>query len=94
MISLVAQRSWQLSHMDLKSTFLNGTLHDEVYIKQPPGFVVEGKESWVCEVLQSIYGFIQSPREWNNNLATSLQEVGLSPCPSIPVCSPTKIWTI
>ena len=84
MVSLVAQRGWQLSHMDVKSVFLNGTLHDEVYIKQPFGFVVEGKESWVCEVLQSIYGLCQSPHEWNDNLTTSLQELGLSPCPLDP----------
>ena len=84
MVSLAAQHDWPLSHMDVKSAFLNGTLHDEVYIKQPPGFVVESKESWVCEVLQSIYGLRQSSREWNDNLATSLQELGLSPCPSDP----------
>ena len=83
-VSLAAQRGWQLLHMDVKSAFLNGTLHDEVYTKQPPGFVVEGKESWICEALQSIYRLHQSPREWNDNLATSLQELGLSPCPSDP----------
>jgi hypothetical protein len=39
-------------HMDVKSAFLNGTLHDEVYITQPPGFVIPGQEYWVSKVLK------------------------------------------
>jgi hypothetical protein len=37
LMALAAQESWKLHHMDVKSTFLNGELEEEVYVKQPPG---------------------------------------------------------
>jgi hypothetical protein len=40
LLALVAQEGWPVHHMDVKSTFLNGELKEEVYVKQPPGFVV------------------------------------------------------
>ena len=42
--------------MDVTSAFLNGTLTEEVYMKQPEGFVEEGKENLVCKLKKSIYG--------------------------------------
>ncbi|XP_044482003.1 uncharacterized mitochondrial protein AtMg00810-like [Mangifera indica] len=43
-IALAAQRQWEISHLDVKSTFLNGWLEEEIYVAQPEGFVIEGKE--------------------------------------------------
>ena len=42
---MAAMRSWPLYHLDIKNAFLHGDLADEVYMKQPPGFVAQG-ESW------------------------------------------------
>ncbi|KAL2241052.1 UNVERIFIED_CONTAM: Retrovirus-related Pol polyprotein from transposon TNT 1-94 [Sesamum indicum] len=44
-ISLAAQNQWKIHQMDVKSTFLNGVLKEEVYITQPPGYVVQGQEN-------------------------------------------------
>jgi hypothetical protein len=60
-VLLVAQKCWNILHMDVKSAFLNGTLYDEVYITQPLGFVIPGQESRVCKVLKSLYRIHQSP---------------------------------
>ena len=39
MISLAAQKRWKIFQMDVKSTFLNGSLEEEIYVEQPTGFV-------------------------------------------------------
>ena len=51
--------------MDLKTTFLNGELTEEIFMKQPESFVEEGKDNIVCRLKCSIYGLKQSPRCWN-----------------------------
>jgi hypothetical protein len=42
--------------MDVKTTFLNGEIEEEVYIKHPDGFVIHGKESHVCRLKKALYG--------------------------------------
>jgi hypothetical protein len=42
--------------MNVKTTFLNGEIEDEVYIEQPYGFVIHGKESHVCRLKKALYG--------------------------------------
>ena len=46
-ISPAASMSWRVHQMDVKTTFLNGEIEKEVYIKQPDGFVIHEKESRV-----------------------------------------------
>jgi hypothetical protein len=43
MISLETQKIWSIHHMDVKSSFLNGYLEEEVFLEQPKGFEVQGK---------------------------------------------------
>lgn len=45
LISLSAQKSWSIYQFDVKSTFLNGVLKDEVYVQQPKRFITEGGEN-------------------------------------------------
>jgi len=46
--------------MDVKIAFLNGDLQEDVYMAQPQGFVVEGKEHMKCKLKKSIYGLKQA----------------------------------
>jgi hypothetical protein len=48
--------------MDVKTTFLNGEIEEEVYIEQPDGFVIHGKASHVCRLKKALYGLKHAPR--------------------------------
>ena len=50
--------------MDVKTTFLNGELIENVYMAQPKGFVIQGKENLGCHLKKSIYGLKQASRQW------------------------------
>jgi hypothetical protein len=59
--------------MDAKSTFLNGDLKEEVYVHQPPGFAILGKEGKVLRLHKALYGLRQAPRAWNAKLDSTLK---------------------
>ena len=61
---IVAMRDLELEQLDIKTTFLHGELEEEIYMDQPEGFIVPGKEDHVCKLKRSLYGLKQSPRQW------------------------------
>ena len=64
LLALVAQYDLELVQLDVKTAFLHGDLEEEIYMTQPDGFKVVGKENWVCKLTKSLYGLKQSPRQW------------------------------
>jgi transposase InsO family protein len=62
MIILAAHLSWSVHHMDVKSAFLNGDLGEEVYVSQPPRFIVKDQEQKVYKLHKALYGLRQAPR--------------------------------
>jgi hypothetical protein len=62
--------------MDVKTTFLNGELEEEIYMEQPDGFVVKDQESKVCKLLKSLYGLKQAPKQWHKKFYQTLTSVG------------------
>lgn len=50
--------------MDVKTTFLNGVIEEEVYIEKPEGFETFSKDSHVCRLKQALYGLKQEPSAW------------------------------
>ena len=63
-MALVAHFDFDLHQMDVKTTFLNGNLEEEVYMKQPKGFSSSEGEHLVCKLKKSIYGLKQASRQW------------------------------
>ena len=66
----------ELDSMDVSSAFLNGDLEEEIYMSQPEGFVVPGKEHLVCRLKKSLYGLKQSPRQWYAKLNDMFMKLG------------------
>lgn len=62
MLALAMKHDLELHQVDVVTAFLNGTLVEEVFMKQPEGFVVPGSEELVCRLNKSINRLKQSPR--------------------------------
>ena len=77
-IALSVKCGMKLHLVDVTTAFINGTLEEEVFMKQLEGFVIKGKEGMVCKLNKSIYGLKQSPRCWKSSIDSYLQEPGFS----------------
>ena len=53
LITVAAVRCWPLYQMDMKNAFLNGDLHEEVYMQPPPGYPHSGSQ--VCSLRRALY---------------------------------------
>ena len=62
--ALAAHNGWNVHQLDIKIAFLNGDLHEEVYVMQPRGFIQKGQEKKVCRLKKDLYGLKQAPRAW------------------------------
>ena len=74
-ISLAVEMGWCVHHMDVKTSFLNGVIEEEVYIEHPEGFDVENKETHVCKLHKAFYGLKQDPRAWYSRIYSYLREM-------------------
>jgi hypothetical protein len=77
-ISLALVMGWRIHQMDVKKTFLNGVIEEEVYIEQPRGFEVHGKESHVCRLKKVLYKLKHAPRAWYSRIDEYLQSMGFT----------------
>ena len=64
--------------MDVKTTFLNGKIEEEVYIEQPEGFLTHGKKTHVCKLNKSLYGLKHAPRVSYARVDGFLHSLGFS----------------
>jgi hypothetical protein len=70
--------------MDVNTAFLYSLLDEIVYVEQPEGFVVPGKEDYVCLLKKALYGLKQSPRAWFHLIAEVLVEFDFKQSESDP----------
>ena len=84
-IALAAENNLKLHQMDVTTAFLNGELEEEVYMRQPEGFVSQGQGDLVCKLKRSMYGLKQFPRCWNHALNTQLKAMGFQQDPCLYV---------
>jgi hypothetical protein len=61
LITLTAHEGWEVHHMDVKLTFLNDDLQEEVYVEQLAGFIVASKEHKVLKLKKALYELHQAP---------------------------------
>nr|GEX62204.1 zinc finger, CCHC-type [Tanacetum cinerariifolium] len=65
LLALAVIHNLVIHQTDVKTAFLNGDLDEEVYMKQPKGFVMSGNEHKVCKLVMSLYGLKQAPKQWH-----------------------------
>jgi hypothetical protein len=75
-LALTVQFDWPLRQLDVSNAFLHGVLDEEVYVKQPQGFVDPQFPNHVCKLHKSIYGLKQAPRAWFMRLSSALLDIG------------------
>jgi hypothetical protein len=71
-MALVTHYDLELHHIDVKMTFLNGDMLENVYMAQPKGFTVKGK----CHLKKSIYGLKQASRQWYLKFDETIRSFG------------------
>jgi hypothetical protein len=76
LLAYATHHGFKLYQMDVKSTFLNGPIKEEMYVEQPPGFESEGYPNHVYKLYKALYGLKQSPRTWYECLRDFLIENG------------------
>ncbi|KAL8089981.1 hypothetical protein AgCh_039442 [Apium graveolens] len=81
LLALAAKNSWEVHHLEVKTTILNGEIEEEVSIAQPEGFVKEGEEHLVNRLHKTLYRLRQAPRVWYSKLNKYLEEFGFSRYP-------------
>ncbi|GJW88746.1 retrovirus-related pol polyprotein from transposon TNT 1-94 [Tanacetum coccineum] len=67
-VANAANKNMTIFQMDVKTTFLNGELKEEVYVSQPEGFVDQDYPSHVYKLKKALYGLKQAPRAWYDML--------------------------
>ena len=72
LMAIVALHNLEIHQMDVKTTFLNGELNEEIYMDQPEGFFVLGQEMKVCRLVKSLYGLKQAPKQWHKKFDNAM----------------------
>jgi hypothetical protein len=68
-LSIVVSRNWCLRQLDVQNTFLHDILEEDVYMKQPPGYVDTSHSLHVCKLDKALYELKQSSRVWYSRLS-------------------------
>ena len=61
-VAIASSNNLVMHQMDVKKTFLYGNLEEEIYMIQPEGFIMKGKEQKLCKLVKSLYGLKQAPK--------------------------------
>jgi hypothetical protein len=75
-IALASVLGWKLHQMDVKTTFLNGKIEQEVFVEQPNGFVLHNKDTHVCKLGKALYGLKQALIVWYDRIDGFLKSLG------------------
>ena len=78
LLAFACSQNFKLYQMDVKSSFLNGYINEEVYISQPPGFENIEYPNHVYKLKRALYGLKKAPRAWYERLSKFLLEQGFS----------------
>ncbi|CAI7799560.1 unnamed protein product [Closterium sp. NIES-53] len=84
LLHVAAQRDYELHSLDFSTTFLQGSLHEEIWLRRPPGFTESFPPGTQWSLRRPVYGLRQAPREWHDTLRTTLAALGFAPSTADP----------
>lgn len=73
-----AAEDLEAEQFDVATAFLNGPLEEEIYLAQPEGFIIPGRENEVCRLFKCIYGLKQASRAWAQHFTDFIKQQGLT----------------
>ncbi|CAI7920652.1 unnamed protein product [Closterium sp. NIES-53] len=84
LLHVAAQRDYELHSLDFSTGFLQGSLHEEIWLRRPPGFTVSFPAGTQWSLQRPVYGLRQAPHEWHDTLRTTLAALGFAPSTADP----------
>ncbi|CAI7923773.1 unnamed protein product [Closterium sp. NIES-53] len=84
LLYVAAQRDYELHSLDFSTAFLQGSLHEKICLRHPPGFSESFLAGTQWSLQRPVYGLRQAPREWHDTLRTTLAALGFAPASADP----------
>ncbi|CAI7926218.1 unnamed protein product [Closterium sp. NIES-54] len=84
LLHVAAQRDYELHSLDFSTPFLQGSLHEEIWLRRPPGFTKTFPAGTQWSLRRPVYGPREAPREWHDTLRTTLAALGFAPATAGP----------
>ncbi|CAI7870297.1 unnamed protein product [Closterium sp. NIES-54] len=84
LLYVAAQRDYELHSFDFSTAFLQGSLHEEIWLRPPPGFTGLFPAGTQWSLRRPVYGLRQAPREWHDTMRTTLAALGFAPSSADP----------
>ncbi|CAI7779933.1 unnamed protein product [Closterium sp. NIES-53] len=85
LLHVAAERDYELHSLDFSTTFLQGSLHKEIWLRRPPGFTKSFPAGTQWSPRWPVYGLRQAPSEWHDTLRTTLAALGFAPATADPL---------
>ncbi|CAI7895238.1 unnamed protein product [Closterium sp. NIES-53] len=84
LLHVAAHRDYELHSLDFSTAFLQGSLHEEIWLRRSPGFTGTFPLGTQWSLRRPVYGLRQAPREWHDTLRTTLAALGFAPSTADP----------
>ncbi|CAI7852787.1 unnamed protein product, partial [Closterium sp. NIES-54] len=79
LLHVAAQHDYKLQSLDFCIAFLQGSLHEEIWLRRPPGFTGSFSAGTQWSLRRPVYGLCQAPRKWHDTVRTTLAALGFAP---------------
>ncbi|CAI7908016.1 unnamed protein product [Closterium sp. NIES-54] len=84
LVHVAAQHDYELHSLDFRTSFLHDSLHEEIWLRRPPGFTGSFPTGTQWSLWRPVYGLGQAPRKWHDTLRTTLAALGFAPSTADP----------
>ncbi|CAI7919382.1 unnamed protein product, partial [Closterium sp. NIES-53] len=84
LLHVAAHRDYELHSLDFSTAFLQGSLHEEIWLRRPLGFTGTFLPGTQWSLRRPVYSLRQAPREWHDTLRTTLAALGFAPSTADP----------